>query len=161
MQSYLKYKENYDRKAKVAPLKELKAKSQQKEYSEEILQQDIWYKHHLINFERIVLKDEIVTRQYYHETGQIKYHQSLLPKHLLRELLQALHGTAPKHVLGISKALQEIQQKVYYQGIAKRVQKWAKGCEICAKERRVANNAKSPELLDFPERPSSRRCHAG
>ena len=44
-------------------LRQLKAKSQQEEYSEEILQQDIRYKHYPHNFDHLVLKDEIITRQ--------------------------------------------------------------------------------------------------
>ena len=43
-------------------LLQLKAKLQKEEYSEEILQQDIRYKYYLNNIDRIVLKDEIVTR---------------------------------------------------------------------------------------------------
>ena len=101
-------------------LLQLKAKIQNEEYSEEILQQDIRYRHYLNNLDRTVLKDEIVTRKYYDETGQIKHHQILLPKHLLKELLQAIHGTAHKHP-GISKMLQENRQKYYYPGIAKHV----------------------------------------
>ena len=128
----------------------LKAKIQNEEYSEEILQQDIRYKHYLNNLDRIVLKDEIVTRQYYDETGQIKYHQILLPKHLLKELLQAIHGTAHRHP-GISKMLQEIRQKYYYPGIAKYVKKWVEGCETCARDKRVPNNTIKPELLNLPE----------
>ena len=62
-------------------LLQLKAKIQKEEYSEKILQQDIRYKFYLKNIDRIVLKDEIVTRQYYDETGQIKHHQISLPKH--------------------------------------------------------------------------------
>ena len=96
-------------------LRQLKAKIRKEEYSEEIFQQDIRYKHYLDNFDRLVLKDEIVTRQYYDETGQVKYHQTLLPKYLLKELLQAKHGTAYRHP-GISKMLQEKRQKYYYQG---------------------------------------------
>ena len=53
-------------------LLQLKAKLQKEDYSEEILQQDIRYKYYLNNIDRIVLKDEIVTRQYYDENGQIK-----------------------------------------------------------------------------------------
>ena len=99
---------------------QLKAKLRKEEYSEEILQQDIRYKYYLNNIDRIVFKDEIVTHQYYDETGQVKYHRILLPKHLLKELLQATHGTAHRHP-GISKMLQEIRQKYYYPGIAKHV----------------------------------------
>ena len=131
-------------------LQQLKAKIQNEDYSEEILQQDIRYKHYLSNLDRIVLKDEIVTRQYYDETGQIKHHQILLPKHLLKDFLNALHGTAHKHP-GISKMLQEIRQKYYYPGIAKHVKKWVEGCETCARDKRVPNNTITPELLNLPE----------
>ena len=102
------------------------------------------------NLDRIVLKDEIVTRKYYDETGQIKHHQILLPKHLLKELLQAIHGTAHKQP-GISKMLQEIRQKYYYPGTAKHVKKWIEGCETCARDKRVPNNTITPELLNLPE----------
>ena len=58
-------------------------------------------------------KGEIVTRQSYDQTGQIKYHQ--IP--LLKELLQALHG--PAHINpGISKMQKEISQNYYHPGIA-------------------------------------------
>ena len=131
-------------------LRQLKAKIQNEDYSEEILQQDIRYKHYLNNSDRIVLKDEIVARQYYDETGQVKYHQILLPKHLLKELLQAIHGTAHCHP-GISKMLQEIRQKYYCPGIAKYVKKWVDGCETCAKDKRVPNKVITLELLNLPE----------
>ena len=93
--------------SKDAVLQQLKAKLLHEEYSENLLQQDARYRHYANNLERIVLKDEILTRQYFDETGNGKYHQILLPQHLLQELLQSLHGTAHKHP-GISKMLQEI-----------------------------------------------------
>ena len=43
-------------------LRQLKAKIQQEEYSEENLQQVIRYKHYRHNFDRLVLKDEVITR---------------------------------------------------------------------------------------------------
>ena len=90
---------------------QLKAKLQKEQYSEEILQQDNRYKYYLNNIDRIVLNDEIVTRQYYDETGQVKYHQILLPKHLLKELLQAIHGTAHHHP-GISKIYRKFAKNI-------------------------------------------------
>ena len=96
--------------SKDAVLQQLKAKLLHEEYSENLLHQDARYRHYTNNLERIVLKDEILTRQYFDETGNAKYHQILLPQHLLQELLQSLHGTAHKHP-GISKMLQEIRQK--------------------------------------------------
>ena len=92
----------------------------------------------------------MVTRQYYDETGQIKYHQELLPRHLLNELLHAINGTAQSHP-GISEMLQEFRQTYYYPGKAKYVRRWVVGCESCAKNNRVPNNAITPELLILPE----------
>ena len=47
--------------------------------------------------------------------------------------------------------LYEIRQKYYYPGIAKLVQKWVQGCEICIKDKRVTNASITPELLNLPE----------
>ena len=80
----------------------------------------------------------------------MKYHQILLPQHLLRELLQSLHGAAHKHP-GISKMLQDIRQRYYYPSMAKHVKKWVEGCEQCARDKRVPNATITPELLNLPE----------
>ena len=93
--------------SKDAVLQQLRAKLLHEEYSENLLQQDARYRHYTNNPKRIVLKDEILTKQNFDETGNVKYHQILLPQLLLQELLQSLHGTAHKHP-GISKMLQEI-----------------------------------------------------
>ena len=94
--------------------------------------------------------DEIITRQYFDETGAVKYNQMLFPKHLVQELLESLHGKANKHP-GISKMLKDIRQKYYYPGIAKIVKKWVQGCEICIKDRRIPNSSITPELVSLPE----------
>ena len=135
--------------SKDAVLQQLKAKLLHEEYSENLLQPDARFGHYANNLERIVLKDEILPRQYFDETGNVKYHQILLPQHLLRDLLQSLHGTAHKHP-GISKMLQEIQQRYYYPSMAK-LKKWVEGCEQCARDKRVPNAIITPELLNLPE----------
>ena len=70
--------------SKDAVLQQLKAKLLHEEYSENLLQQDARYRHYANNLERIVLKDKILTRQYFDKTGNVKYHQILLPQHLLQ-----------------------------------------------------------------------------
>ena len=136
--------------SKDAVLQQLRAKLLHEKYSENLLQQDARYRHYTNNLERIVLKDEILTRQYFDETGNVKYHQILLPQHLLQELFHSLHGTAHKHP-GISKMLQEIRQRYYYPNMAKHVKKWVEGCEECARDKRVPNVTITPELLNLPE----------
>ena len=103
---------------KVAVLQQLKAKLLHEEYSENVLQQDARYRHYASNLERVVVREEIPTRQDFDETGNVKYNQILLPQHLLRELLQSLHGTIHKHPR-ISKMLQEIRLRYYYPNMTK------------------------------------------
>ena len=136
--------------SKDAVLQQLKAKLLHEDYSESLLQQDTRYRHYANNLEGIVIKDEILTRQYFDETGNVKYHQSLLPQYLLQVLLQSLNGTA--HELpGISEMLQEIRQSYYYPSMAKHVKNGVEGCEQCARDKRVPNATITPELLNLPE----------
>ena len=69
--------------SKDAVLQQLKAKLLREENSESVLQQDARYRHYASNLEPIVVKEVILTRQYFDETGNVKYHQHLLPQHLL------------------------------------------------------------------------------
>ena len=131
-------------------LHQLRLKLQKEEYSETILQQDSRYRHYCSQIDRLSVQDDVVLRDYYDETGSVQYRQALLPKHLVSELLQSLHGTAHKHP-GISKKLYEIRQKYYYPGIAKIVKKWVQGCETCIKDKRIKNPSITPELLNLPE----------
>ena len=135
--------------SKDAVLQQLKAKILHEEYSEKVLQQDARYRHYANNLEGIVVKEEILTRQYFDETGNVKYYQILLPQDLLQEFLQSLHGTAHKHP-GISKTLQEIRQRYCYPRMAKYVRNWVEGCEKCAKDKRVPDATITPELLNLP-----------
>ena len=131
-------------------LQQLRFKLQKEEYSETILQQDPRYRHYCRQIDRLSVQDDIIFRDYYDETGNVQFRQALLPKHLVTDLLQSLHGAANKHP-GISKMLHEIPQKYYYPGIAKIVKKWVQGCEICIKDKRIQNTSITPELLNLPE----------
>ena len=131
-------------------LQQLRLKLQTEEYSETILQQDPRYRDYCRQLDRLSVQEDIIYRDYYDETGSVQFRQALLPKHLVTELLQSLHGTANKHP-GISKMLHEIRQKYHYPGVAKTVKKWVQGCEICIKDKRIANPSITPELLNLPE----------
>ena len=71
-------------------------------FDERILLNDARYMHYSRNKKRIVIKDDILYRQYYNDIGEISHLQVLLPRQLLRVFLQPLHGTAGKHP-GIQK----------------------------------------------------------
>ena len=99
---------------------------------------------------RIIIKDEILCRQYYNDIGEVSHLQVLLPGQLLKVLLQSLHGKVGKHP-GISKLMQEIRQKYYFASIATYVRNWVRDCEICIQDKRLNNTRIIPELIHIPE----------
>ena len=131
-------------------LQQLRLKILKENYSETILMHDNRYQHYCRQLDRLFVTDDIITRQYFDETGSVKYNQVLLPKHLVIELLESLHGKANNYP-GISKMPIEIRQKYYYPGIAKIVKKWVQGCETCIKDERIPKTSITPELLKLSD----------
>ena len=119
-------------------------------FDEQILLNDAVYMHYSGNKKRIIIKDDILYRQYYNDIGEISHLQVLLPGQLLKVLIQSLHGTAGKH-RGISKMMQEIRQKYYFPSIATYVRNWVRDCEICIQDKRINNTRITPELIHIPE----------
>ena len=87
-------------------LRNLRAKIEGNPFDENDLASDYRYHHYLQNFTRIEIKQEVLNRKYYTDTGTTSHYQILLPTQLLEELLQALHGHNSNH-RGITKMIQE------------------------------------------------------
>ena len=106
--------------------------------------------HYSRNKNRIIIKDDILYRQYYNEIGEVSHLQVLLPGQFLKALLQSLHGTAGKHP-GVSKMMQEIRQKYYFPSVATYVRNWVRDCEICIQDKRIKKTQITPELIHIPK----------
>ena len=119
-------------------------------FDEQILLNDARYMHYSRNKMRIIIKDDILYRQYYNDIGEVSHVQVLLPGQLPKVLFQSLHGTAGKHP-GISKMMQEIRQKYYFPSIATYVRNWVRDCEICIQDKRINNTRITPDLFQIPE----------
>ena len=119
-------------------------------FDEQILLNDARYMHYSRNKKRIIIKVDILYRQYFNDIGEVSHLQVLLPGQLLKVLLQSLHGTAVKHP-GISKMMQELRQKYYFPSIATYVRNWVRDCEICIQDKRINNTRITPEMIHIPE----------
>ena len=76
----------------------------------QILLNDARYMLYSRNKKRIIIRDDILCRQYYNDLREVCHLQVLLPGQLLKVLLQSLQGTTGKYP-GISKMMQEVRQK--------------------------------------------------
>ena len=117
---------------------------------EQIVLNDARFMQYSRNKKRIIIKDDILCRQYYNDLGEVSHLQILLPGQLLKVLQQSLHRTAGKH-LGISKMMQEIREKYYFPSVATYVRNWLRDREMCIQDKRINNTRITPKLFLVPE----------
>ena len=77
-----------------------------------------------------MLKDGLLFRKYYGETGSVKYYQILIPKQLVSEVLRSLHGEFGKH-LGFNKTIIAYREKYHYPNKAQLIREWVISCNEC------------------------------
>ena len=66
------------------------------------------------NEDRIILKDGLLPRKFFAETGSVKYYQIIIPKQLVNEVICNMLGEFGKHP-GISKAIIAYREKIIFQ----------------------------------------------
>ena len=126
-------------------LKNLKLKIFGQPHYDVLLTADRRFKHYKANEDRIILKDGLLLRKYYGDTGSVKYYQILIPKQLVNEVLRSLHGDFGKH-LGITKMIIAYREKYYYPKMAQMIREWVMSCEKCIRELRISPQLTRPPL---------------
>ena len=114
-------------------LKNLKLKKLGQPHDDVLLTTDRRFKHYKANEDRIILKDGLLLRKYYGETGSVKYYRILIPKQLNNEVLRSLHGEFGKHPR-ITKTIIAYREKYYYPKMAQLIRKWVMSCGKCIRE---------------------------
>ena len=117
-------------------LKNLKLKILGQPHDDVLLVTDRRYKHYKCNEDRIILKDGLLFRKYYGETGSVKYYQILIRKQLVNGVLRNLHGEFGKHP-GITKMIYAYREKYYYPNMAQLIREWVLSCEQCLRKSRI------------------------
>ena len=125
-------------------LKDMKLKILGQPY-DEVLMTDSRYKNYKANEDRIILKDGLLFRKYFGETGSINYYQIFIPKQLFKEVLRSLHGDFGKHP-GIYKTIIAYREKYYFPKMAQLIREWVMSCEQCIGESRIDRSLTLPPL---------------
>ena len=129
-------------------LKNIKLKILGQPYDDVLLTTERRFTLYKANEDRIILKDGLLLRKYYGDTGSVKYYQILIPKQLINEVLRSLHGDFGKHP-GITKTIIAYRKKYYYPKMAQLIRVWVISCEKCTRELRIDPQLTRP-LLQNP-----------
>ena len=114
-------------------LKNLKLKTLGQPQDDVLLTTDGRFKQYKANEDRIILKDGLLFRKYYGETGSVKYYLILIPKQLVNEVLESLHGEFGKHP-GFNKTIIAYRGNYYYPKMAQLIKEWVMSFEQCIRE---------------------------
>ena len=117
-------------------VKNMKLKILGQPHDEVLIVTDSRYKNYKANEDRIILKDGLLYRKIFGETGSVKYYQILIPKQLVYEVLRNLHGEFGRHP-GISKTIIAYREKYYFPKMAQLIREWVMSCEQCIRESRI------------------------
>ena len=109
-------------------LKNMKLKILNQPHDEILLMTDSRYKNCKANEDRIILKDGLLFRKNFGETGSVKNYLTFIPKHLANEVLRSLHGKIGKHQ-GISKIIAAYMEKYYFLKMEQLIREWLLSCE--------------------------------
>ena len=93
-------------------LKNMRLKILGQPHDEALMMTDSRYKKYKANEDRIILKDGLLFKNYFGETGSVKYCQILIPKQLVNEVLRSLHGEFGKHP-EIAKTIIAYREKLF------------------------------------------------
>ena len=107
-------------------------------------------KHNEANQDRVILKDGLLFRKNYGETGSVKYYQNLKPKQVVCEALRSLHGKIGKHH-GITRTIIAYREKYYYPNMAQLKKDGGMSCEQGIRESRISRNFTRPPLQNTNE----------
>ena len=126
-------------------LKNMNSKILAKPYDEVLIKTDARYKNYKANEDRIILKDGLLFRKYFGETGSVKHYHILIPKHFEKEVLRSLHGEFGKHP-GIYKTIIAYREKFYFPKMAQLISEWVMSCGQCLWESRIDRSFTRPPL---------------
>ena len=82
-------------------------------YDEVLIMTDSRFKNYKANEDRIILKDGLLFRKNFGETGSVTYYQILIPKQLVKEVLRSLHGEFGNHP-GIYKTIFAYRKNIIF-----------------------------------------------
>ena len=129
-------------------LRNLKLKILKEPYDTQLLNDDPRAAKYLTQDDRIIIKDGLLYRQYFGDTGKVKYLRVLLPQQLVDEFIQHHHGKFGKHP-GIAKTIQQCREKYFFSGLAARIATHIAQCPECAQTKRIPNANITPPLIDM------------
>ena len=105
---------------------------------------------------RLLLENGVLYRQWQTEDGRGTRLQLVLPRSLVPDILSALHDAPSAGHLGVTKTVELVRERFYWYGLQHDVEDWCRQCEKCAKRKSPQTTARAPLVSSCPGYPFER-----
>ena len=95
---------------------------------------------------RLVIENDVLYRNFYDDSGKVKYRQFCVPKHLRQELIYRIHNSPTAGHQGIVKTIEEFRKRFYFPGFTEYISGYIKNCLSCAQLKNAPNATLRPNL---------------
>ena len=92
---------------------------------------------------KLLLENGVLKRKYV-DVNNTSYLQLVTPRAMQEEILQEIHAGELGGHLGEDKTLSKIEQRFYWPGMHKDVERWCRTCEACATRKTAPKKNRSP-----------------
>ena len=95
-------------------------------------------------WDRIVLVDGVLFRQWFDSGAKSAIHQFLVPEALRKDMFQSLHASISSGHLGIRKTIGKLRRRLYWVGYKSDILDWCRKCIPCQKRKPPAKTIRAP-----------------
>ena len=100
-------------------------------------------------FNRLIIEDEILFRNFYDDTGNIKHKQYCLPTHLWNEVIYRIHNSPTGGHIGMTRTNEEFRKRFYFPGFTEFLVNTNKNCLTCLQVKNASSKHQTPPLQPF------------
>ena len=95
---------------------------------------------------RLVIRDNLVKRKYFDDTGRISHYQLCLPSQLINELLLRLHNDKMHSHRGVRQTIVECRKLYYFPNYQEIIEDYVRNCSSCLQTKRIPESQIRPPL---------------
>ena len=110
----------------------------------------------LAQWNRLQLVDRVLYRLWESEDGSSTRSQLVIPRHLIPDVLEALHDAPTAGHLGTTKTAAKIRERFYWPGLQTDVENWCRQCPKCVTKKPPMRAARAPLVSSYAGYPLER-----
>ena len=97
-------------------------------------------------FNRLIIEDEILFRNFYDDTGNIKHKKYCLPTHLWNEVIYRIHNSPTGGHIGMTRTNEVFRKRFYFPGFTEFLVNTIENCLTCLQVKNASNKHQTPPL---------------